>query len=124
MVDFENLVDEFLKAYLEKREDIPLDAWLELARYFPERYGNLPKTEMSRMVTQAGKDYLQILKTYLIYYKIPITIESITAGFDWGMGNLRKNGLYNAPIRVKQLIAQIRHSLEPQALMMEAENKD
>lgn len=124
MVDFENLTDEFIRVYLESSPDIPQDAWLELARYYPDTYGKLTKNDMGAKITQAGKDYLLIIKTYLIYYKIPITIESLTSAFEWGMGNLRKNGLYNAPIKVKQLMARIRHSLEPQAQMLESEYKD
>lgn len=126
MINFENFKSEFVRTYLEAKEKLPAEIWVDLARYFPERYGKMDKTTITRSDTsvQAGEEYLDILKSYLIYYRIPVIMETIVAAFDWGIGNLRKYGLYNAPNEVKHLIALMRHSLQPHADMMETELKD
>lgn len=115
--------DEFIRAYSEfTKQYFPEDALWELANYFPEKYGIHTAEDFMRnpdLSLEGARDYLQIVRSYLIYYRIPMTIESLTAAYEWGTGNLRKNGLYKAPRRVKQLIAQIRHSLQPQAEMLE-----
>jgi hypothetical protein len=109
----QNFDSEFLNAYKSlKGYLIPPEGLIELSKYFPERYGKVP---VNLLTDEAGAEYLSIIRSYLRFYRIPITMESITASYDWGFGNMRKNGLYQAPIKVKQLMAEMRHLLQPQA---------
>jgi hypothetical protein len=94
------------------------DAWKELVARWPEKYKGkgYPKALIEQDVAnQAGQDYLSVVLQYLTYYKIPETMESIVIGYLWGVGNLRKKGLEEAPDDYKYFAAKIRHRLQPQA---------
>lgn len=109
------LDSEFINAYYSIRGVvIPEIGLIEIAIYYPDKYGKKTAPEL-KSSTEAASDYLMIIKSYLRFYGIPITIESLTASYDWGIGNLRKNGLYKAPYAVKRLIGEIRHLMQPQA---------
>lgn len=118
---------EFLKAYYEIRKYvISEDGLIEVANYYPDRYGKYTGKEVSfnpALSQRAGEDYLKIIRGYLRFYKIPMTMESITAAYDWGFGNLRKNGLYKAPRRTKALIGKMRTTLQPQAESLDSQVK-
>jgi len=93
-------------------------AWKELVAYYPEIYSGhkFPGALFDPQIAfSAGEDYLRIVRSYLLHYKIPITIESLTASYIWGVSNLREHGLEKAPDDVKYYIAQLRHRLEPTA---------
>ena len=115
-----NLDYEILRA-LEEIEGVklPAQAITELKEYYPEL---ILKPDL---ISDARNKYITIVKTYLVYYRIPLTIESIVSAFLWGAGNLKTNGLENTPANIKNVIALVRHQLEPQAdaLMIEAEKK-
>lgn len=115
-----NLDYEILRA-LEEIEGlkIPEQAIGELKAYYP----NIALKP--DLISEARQKYITIVKTYLIFYHIPLTIESIVAAYLWGIGNLKENGLDKTPSNIKNIIALVRHQLEPQAdeLMMEAEKK-
>ena len=101
---------------------------LELSRYALEELNEYyPETDFRNIdsFADARRKYMTIVKAYLIFYRIPLTIESICSAFLWGTGNLKNKGLENTPAQFKAIIAKVRHYLEPQAeaLMIEAEKK-
>ena len=119
-----NFDEEFLTAYKDFRGSyITEEGLVELTNYYPEKYGRHTVNDFKDPVLsrEAGKDFLVIIKSYLRYYRIPMTMESLVAAYEWGIGNLRKNGLYKAPRAVKRLIADMRHTLAPQAIDLDAD---
>ncbi len=97
-------------------------AWDDLVEHFPERYAGLDfKRDMFKpeIAIQAGRDYITIIRRYLRNYGMPETMDNILAAYNWGIGNLRKQGLENAPQQTKDYIEKIRHLLQPQAEQMD-----
>ena len=93
-------------------------AWDDLAAHHPEKYSKLNyEKDMFKpeIAMEAGKDYLNILKKYLIHYQMPVTMENLVASYNWGIGNLRKKGLENAPDETKNYIEKMRLALQPQS---------
>jgi len=101
-------------------------AWQDLTVRYPERYSKLKfERDMFKpdVALQAGKDYLEILKGYLKHYGIPITMDNLIAGYNWGIGNLKEFGLENAPAETKKYIGKMRHLLQPQSEQLDADYK-
>ena len=118
-----NLDYDILRALDESGQTgLPNGASAELRNYYPDLREDLNDRNF---ITDARSKYLIIIKMYLIFYHIPLTIESIVSAFLWGIKNLRTEGLENTPSNIKSIIAKVRHYLEPQAdmLMIEAEKK-
>ena len=90
-------------------------AWRDLVTYYPHKYRHLnyrrdiynPEVAMN-----AGRDYLVLLKHYLRAKKIPVTLETLLAAYNWGINNLGRFGLHRAPRQTRRYIAKIRSILE------------
>lgn len=119
-----NFDDEFLRAFSEVAEyQLPAEAIDELMLYKPEFYSTLTKKDYNKpeISQQAVRDYLSIVKSYLIFYRIPITLESLTSAYEWGITNLKEKGLEKSPVRVKRYITKIKFKLQATQQMLEAE---
>ena len=98
-------------------------AWQDLVAHYPDKYSQMNyekdmfKPEVAK---QAGNDYLNILMGYLRSKRMPITPENLAAGYNWGINNLAKFGLHNAPPETKNYIAKIRKLLSPQTELIDA----
>lgn len=119
-----NFDQEFLAAFQEVAGyTIPNMAMEELINYYPGVYGGLTPKDWKKPenLHRACRDYIKIVRNYLISSRMPVTIENLTAVYDWGMANLRSSGIEKAPARVKRYIAQIKHKLQAQDELIEAE---
>jgi hypothetical protein len=93
-------------------------AWKEIAARYPEKYRGrkYPQALLDPSISlDAGRDYIELVKQYLIYYKLPITIETLTATYNCGISKLVKGGIENIPDDVKYYARVIRHRMQPQA---------
>jgi hypothetical protein len=126
MANFDNFTDDFLDAFKSMAGySLPADALLELVAFYPDRYGKLKGKDFQKpdISILGSKDYLEIVKMYVRFYKLPMTIEVVCAVYDWGIDNLVNKGLNKAPKRLKELIGKMRHSLEPMAKMLDQEKE-
>lgn len=101
-------------------------AWDDLVAFYPEKYLNQEyETAMlePNFAMEAGKDYLSVIKSYLRFYKIPITFESLVGAYAWGIANLKQYGIEGAPNEIKYYMAKIRHLKQPQAEALDANSK-
>jgi soluble lytic murein transglycosylase-like protein len=86
-------------------------AWKDLVTHYPETYKKLKyeqdifKPDVSK---RAGKDYLNVIRNYLKTYKIPETLDNVLGAYNFGIGNLRKYGVNNAPQETKDYISKIK----------------
>ena len=119
-----NFDEEFLKAFAEiAGYQLPRDAVEELKAYHPEIYAGLSTSDWKKgdVIHKACRQYLSIIRGYMVFYRMPFTIESLTVAYDWGVGNLKDRGIEKAPARIKEIIAKINHQLQPQHDQIEAE---
>ena len=85
-------------------------AWKDLVKFYPEVYKKLDyKTDIFKpdVSRRATSDYLNIINKYLTNYKIPTTPENVLASYNWGIGNVKKYGVTNAPKETKNYIQKI-----------------
>jgi len=131
----EALDNEFISAFIEVgRSQNPVNngvgisnitptAWKDLNAHFPERYAGLTlERDMKKeeVALPAAQDYFQILKNYMVSKRIPMTMDNLVGAYTWGVSNVEKVGIENAPEEVKNYIAKMRHILEPQAVELDA----
>jgi soluble lytic murein transglycosylase-like protein len=89
-------------------------AWKDLVNHFPSKYRDLDyKTDIFRpdVSRRAGADYLAIIKKYLKNSDMPITTDNILSAYNWGIGNLKKYGLGNAPKETLKYIQKVNNYL-------------
>jgi len=90
-------------------------AWEDLTMHHPDVYGNLNYEQdifKPEVAKRAGTDYLNVLQKYLRAYKIPVTMENILAAYNWGVGNLKKQGMEKAPKETRDYIQKIKALME------------
>lgn len=94
--------------------------WNELVAWYPEQFkGAFPNKLDEAQLQAASLLYYGIVKSYLLSYNIPVLIETLTAGYLWGVDNLDKYGLENAPAKVKHAVALMKKDLSAQAAQLE-----
>jgi len=107
----ENLEREFFSA-LGEITKITIDDQIlkELRAWYPGKYegDNID-------LVAAQHDYFNIVMAYLTYEQIPITIETITAGYLYTVNGLKKYGLHGMNARVKSVMAMMRHKCQTTA---------
>lgn len=114
-----NIDLEFLRALGEVTQiALTPEMRQELAAYFPEQYGGGQRIP-DDLLFQAGLDYLKIIKSYLLYHKIPILMDTLCCAYMWGVPNLVTHGLFNAPPNVKRCIGFLKRQLQPDAEQLE-----
>lgn len=89
-------------------------AWKDLVRHYPDKYKKLQYAKdifQPELARQAGKDYLVLLKYYLAKKKIGINLDNLLAAYNWGIGNLERFGLENAPKETQNYIKKIKSCL-------------
>jgi len=90
-------------------------AWEDLTMHHPDVYGNLNYEQdifKPEVAKRAGTDYLNVLQKYLRAYKIPVTMENVLAAYNWGVGNLKKQGMEKAPKETRDYIQKIKALME------------
>jgi len=121
----ENLEHEFLNtlASITKLSITP-SIWKELHEWYPERYKSVEMHQVAGdILTQASHDYYTIMYTYLNYDKIPITMETLTAGYLAGVRNLKKYGLVGMTKEIKTIMGLMRVKLQPEAEQLDTNIK-
>lgn len=84
-------------------------AWKDLVAHYPQ-YSKLNYEKdifNPDVAKKAAVDYIKILKGYLRTYKIPDTTENILGSYNWGVGNVKNNGLEKAPKETRDYIVKI-----------------
>ena len=85
-------------------------AWQDLVRCFPEKYHHLnyPRDIFSPIIARAaGSDYLRIIKRYLKKKDIPVTVDTVIAAYNWGIGNLSRRGVPRMPRETRKYIKKM-----------------
>jgi soluble lytic murein transglycosylase-like protein len=90
-------------------------AWKDLVAHYPAKYAKLKyRHDIFRpdVAREAARDYLKILARYLKARDIPITLDNLLAGYNWGVRKLDKYGLQNAPRETKRYVLKIKRRLQ------------
>lgn len=90
-------------------------AWKDLVDNYPHKYRKLSYRRdiyKPHIATEAGRDYLNLLKRYLKAKRIPVTLDNLLAAYNWGINNLGRFGLHRAPRQTRRYIAKIKSILE------------
>lgn len=85
-------------------------AWHDLVRHFPKKYNHLVYRRdifSPHIAKAAGNDYLLIIQHYLKKKDIPVTLDTVIAVYNWGIGNLRQHGLPRMPLETQQYIKKM-----------------
>jgi len=89
---------------------IRLIAWQDLRKHYGSKYRNLDYYQdifNPNIAREAGKDYLNILKKYLIAKGIPVTYKNLLTAYVWGPDNLYRHGSWRAPKEGKLYVAKV-----------------
>ena len=98
--------------------DLTQEIWDELRAWYPDQYKGLDVTQIEvkdEMLANASLDYYNIVNIYLQYNEIPITIETLTAGYLVGVKNLKKYGLVHQTNEIKTIMGLMRKRMAPQS---------
>jgi len=85
-------------------------AWRDLRRHHADKYNKLNYLRdifKPAVAREAGKDYLQILATYLKAKGMPITYHNLLTAYVWGPDNLYKLGIKKLPKNGRNYVAKV-----------------
>ena len=89
---------------------IRLIAWQDLKKHYGSKNKNLNYYQdifNPSIAIEAGKDYLNIIKKYLIAKGIPLTYKNLLTAYVWGPDNLYRYGSWRAPKAGKLYVAKV-----------------